>query len=325
MRRLLLSFSLLIALPAWAADASLTGTLHDKSGRPLPDIQMELQNGEGRIIKKTTSDKDGRYKFMNIIKGSYVLLATENESVLGSTQLTLLNGENIEKDLDLTDNQVMNIVISKTRQDVRNSLSPTTGTNAYKLDAAAIEALPEGTDTSLNKVLLQTPGVAEDSAASGSLHIRGEHANLQYRLNGILLPDGISGFGDTIDSHIIESATLLDGTLPAQYGFRTAAVIDIDTKTGFENGGTATLMGGSQSTIQPSVSYGVTYNDADYFLSASHLSSDLGIENPTSSEEAIHDHTEQNKQFAYASYMINPIGKSRARGRQLNELFSNPQ
>jgi len=66
-------------------------------------------------------------------------------------------------------------------------------------------------------------------------------------------------------------------------------------------------MGGSFGTFQPSVSYGGSTADADYFVAASHLSSDLGIENPTPSSSAIHDHTEQNKQFGYASYMINPM------------------
>jgi outer membrane receptor protein involved in Fe transport len=199
----------------------------------------------------------------------------------------------------------MNVVVAQ-RQQTRNTLSPTTGTSAYKIDQQAIQALPQGEDTPLDKVLLQMPGVAEDSAASGSLHIRGEHANVQYRLNGILLPDGISGFGDTIDPHIIESATLLDGVLPAQYGFRTAGVIDINTKTGFLNEGNASVMGGSNGTLQASASYAGTIDNADYFVSASHLSSNLGIENPTPAADAIHDHTEQNKQFGYASYMINP-------------------
>ena len=159
----------------------------------------------------------------------------------------------------------------------------------------------------LTRFFCRRRGLRKNSAASGNLHIRGEHANVQYRLNGILLPDGINGFGDTIDTHSIESATLLDGALPAQYGFRTAGVIDIVTKNGFQNGGTASMLGGSNGTLQPSFSYGGTADNLDYFVSTSHQSSDLGIENPTKSANAIHDHTEQNKQFGYASYMINEM------------------
>jgi len=158
------------------------------------------------------------------------LLATQKDAVLGSTHISVMGGEDAHKDIDLAEAQTMNVVVGQ-RREMRNSLSPTTGTSAYQFSQQTIAALPEGEDTSLTKILQQAPGVAEDSAASGGLHIRGEHADLQYRLNGILLPEGISGFGDTIDAHVIENATLLDGTLPAQYGFRTAGVVDIDTRT----------------------------------------------------------------------------------------------
>ena len=50
--------------------------------------------------------------------------------------------------------------------------------------------------------MLQLPGVSQDSAASGDFHIRNEHANVQYRLNGILLPDGVSGFAQVLDEDL---------------------------------------------------------------------------------------------------------------------------
>ncbi|MDR3425281.1 MAG: TonB-dependent receptor [Alphaproteobacteria bacterium] len=306
----LILLALLLSSPAWAASATVDGTLRGKNGAPLADTEVELQDGQGKIVGKTSTDAKGRYTFNDIAQGSYVLQAVRKNAVLGSTHLSVADSAPAHKNLDLAEAQTLNVVIGQRRAEMRNSLSPTTGTSAYKLDAQAIAALPQGDDTSLNKIMLQAPGVAEDSAASGNLHIRGEHGNVQYRLNGILLPDGISGFGDTIDPHIVESATLLDGALPAQYGFHTAGVVDIDTKTGFVNGGTATMTVGSNGTIQPSISYGGTAGSADYFIASSHLSSDLGIENPTSSANAIHDHTEQNKQFGYASYMINPMQRA---------------
>jgi hypothetical protein len=251
------------ASSVWAAGVGVDGTLYDLPGNPLSNTQVELQNGEGKIVKTAISNAQGHYQFADVSPGIYVMQATQNDSILGSTLLTIANAEDVHKDLKLADSQTLNVIITQRRQEVRNSLSPTTGTNAYKLNQQSIEALPQGADMSFDKILLQAPGVAEDSAASGSLHIRGEHANLQYRINGILLPDGISGFGEMIDSHIIQNATLLDGALPAQYGFRTAGVIDIDTKSGFQNEGTATMMGGSNGTLQPSVNYGGTYGNAD--------------------------------------------------------------
>ena len=89
-------------------------------------------------------------------------------------------------------------------------------------------------------MLLQAPGVAQDNMANGAIHIRNEHLAAQYRINGVMLPDGVSFFGEGISPRFIQSMNLITGTLPAQYGLRTAAsgVVDITTKSGvFQNGG----------------------------------------------------------------------------------------
>ena len=100
------------------------------------------------------------------------------------------------------------------------------------------ETASQGGNAPFNQVILRAPGVAQDSAANGDLHVRGEHANLQYRINDVLLPEGITGFGLELDPRFVDSMQLITGSLPAQYGFRTAGIVDIHTKSGaFENGG----------------------------------------------------------------------------------------
>ena len=87
-------------------------------------------------------------------------------------------------------------VIGKKLDEARNSIQTQTGASTYVIDGQALDNQPGGTDNPLNQVLLQAPGVAQDSF--GQIHIRGEHNNLQYRLNGIILPEGISVFGQTL-------------------------------------------------------------------------------------------------------------------------------
>ncbi len=89
------------------------------------------------------------------------------------------------------------------------------------------------------------------------MHVRGDHANLQYRINGVLLPESISGFGQTLDARTIKSIRLMDGALPAQFGERTAAVVDITTRSGAElgNSGSAGLAAGSFGKINPNASW----------------------------------------------------------------------
>src|SRR5271154_212380 len=118
----------------------------------------------------------------------------------------------------------------------REEIVPALGSTEYDINASQIDALPLGHNASFNQLILRAPGVAQDSAANGDLHVRGEHANLQYRINDVLLPEGITGFGLELDPRFVDSMQLIDGSLPAQYGFRTAGVVDIQTKSGFENG-----------------------------------------------------------------------------------------
>ena len=114
----------------------------------------------------------------------------------------------------------------------RDNLSPRFGASTFDMNRAFIDTLPQGTDAPINSVLLQAPGVAQDSAVNGDIHVRNEHANVQYRINGIILPDGISGFGHVLDTSFVGSLALITGALPAQFGLRTAGIVDIQTKSG---------------------------------------------------------------------------------------------
>ena len=197
-----------------------------------------------------------------------------------------------------------------TSQSRLDRLLPKIGVNQYSFDRAAIDALPQGNETPLDKVLLQAPGVAQDSAASGNLHVRNEHANLQYRINGILLPDGVSGFGQVMETGFIGSMSLVTGALPAQYGLRTAGLVDIISRAPPATpGGNVTIYGGSHATGQTFFEYGAKSGQWEVFATGRLVRNNLGLENPTSSHEAIHDLTEQGRFFGYASYAIDDATK----------------
>ncbi|MGN6237833.1 TonB-dependent receptor [Dyella sp.] len=197
------------------------------------------------------------------------------------------------------------VSVSAALDQARNALSPDTGSSQYVIDKKAIAQLPLGDATPVNQVLLQAPGVVQDSY--GGLHVRGDHANLQYRINGVIIPESISGFGQTLDTRTINTVKLLDGALPAQYGLRTAAVVDITTRSGHElgNGGSVGITGGSFGTLNPNASIWGSTDRWSWFLTANYLENDVGVENPTASRKPIHDHTNQVKAFGDISYLIN--------------------
>ena len=199
----------------------------------------------------------------------------------------------------------------------RNQISTSIGASQYVLDAAAIDRLPLGDNTPVNQILLQAPGVVQDSF--GEMHVRGDHGDMQYRINGVTLPESISGFGQMIDPDIIERVQLLTGALPAQYGYRTAGVVEIITESGAHRhhddedddggnknyGGRVGIIVGSHGTFNPELSFHGSTDKWSWFLTGDYQKNDNGIENPTKSYNAIHDHSQQLKGFGYLSYLIN--------------------
>ena len=194
-------------------------------------------------------------------------------------------------------------IVGQRLDEARNALSPETGSTIYRFDRKDIENLPLGDSTPLNQVILQAPGVVQDSF--GQIHVRGDHANLQYRIDGIVIPESISGFGQAFDARFAERINILTGALPAQYGYRTAGVIDIHTKgVGTEDGGRVAFFGGSHSHAETSAEVHGSSDAFSYYLTGSFLRDNLGIENPTPDRNALHDATRQSKGFGQLSYLL---------------------
>jgi len=206
----------------------------------------------------------------------------------------------------------------------RSEIQPSLGATVYNFGRQAIETQPQGDNQPFNRLLLQAPGVSQDSF--GQLHVRNEHANTQFRINGVQLPEGINVFGQVLQTRLANSVALITGSLPAQYGLRTSGIIDIQTKTGtLAPGGSVTMYGGSQSTLQPSAEWGGTVGQIDYYATGEYLQNAEGIENPAPTRNAIHDDSQQPKGFAYVSGIIDPTSRLTAIFGATRSQFQIPQ
>jgi outer membrane receptor protein involved in Fe transport len=203
-----------------------------------------------------------------------------------------------------TQSQLQAIQVTAQRlNDARTSIETQTGASTFTIDNQAIAAMPGGENAQLNQVLLQAPDVVQDSF--GQIHVRADHNDLQYRLNGIILPEGISVFSQTLSPWLISSLKLITGALPAEYGLRTAGIIDLSTNSGLlQPGGDISVYGGSHGTFQPSAEYGGSDGDFTYYVTGDYKQDNLGIESPDGSSNPLHDHTTQGHAFAYLEDII---------------------
>jgi hypothetical protein len=199
--------------------------------------QSRAANSDGTVDSVDSSTS-------SVASGAVVVAASANATTAPSSAAS-------------TSGSLSEVVIVATRLNAeRSGIETQTGATVTTIDAAAIAAMPGGGNVQLNQIMLQAPDVAQDSF--GQIHVRGDHNDLQYRLNGIILPEGISVFSQTLDPRLISSMSLITGALPAEYGLRTAGIIDLTTRSGLlEPGGSVSLYGGSHSTIEPSAWYAI--------------------------------------------------------------------
>jgi outer membrane receptor protein involved in Fe transport len=214
------------------------------------------------------------------------------------------------------------VVTARRLSEARAAIQPSLGATSYGVTNTTIQALPGGDNQQFNQIVLQLPGVVQDGG--GQFHVRDDHNGLQYRINGTILPEGIAVFGQTLSPRLIDHFALLTGALPAQYGLRTAGILDITTKTGFQNGGQVSVYGGSHGTIEPSAEYGGSTGSTNYFGSVDFRHDNLGIESVDGSSTPLHDKTDQATAFGYVDHILDSDNRVSLIGGYSDQSFQIP-
>jgi outer membrane receptor protein involved in Fe transport len=286
---------------------SMVGTAKDVLGRPVINAVVILRAGDGRTVLRATSNQHGQFKLPPQVPGTYDLVVQKSGFKAARRTLLLPANAKTAVELVLESEQVLTMPVSATRVRAQNGLSAT-GAAKYTFTARDITNLPQGEATPLNQVLLQMPGVALDQNAE--IHIRGEHAGIQYQMNGILLPLDINNdptFTQLLNSYFVKSVSLMVGVLPAEYGYRTAGVVEISTKNGCDDAHNEfTIYGGQRDTAQPSFQLGGCNGKFSYYLTGAYTHSNLGLSSATPGPDPIHDRVDQGQGFAYLTYAISP-------------------
>ncbi len=215
------------------------------------------------------------------------------------------------------------VVTAQHLNEERSRIDTQTGASTYTFNSSDIQSAPGGDNVQMNQVMLQVPDAAQDSF--GQLHIRGDHNGLQFRLNGVILPDGISFFGQTLPPRMIASMKLITGSLPAEYGLRSAGIIDLTTKGGaLQPGGEVSLYGGSHASIEPSFNYGGTSGASTYFITGDLIRNDLGIESPDGRSTPLHDNTKQYHGFGYFEHIFDESNRVSVIAGRSDDRFEIP-
>lgn len=296
-------------------DGALSGTVLDDKGIAVPDAKVTI-TGNG-VEKDLTTSATGTYQVFPLTLGEYQV-SVQADGFNPYTGKVALSG-NSTLDIQLvpsTGNEMQMTVTAK------RHLVTAAPASSRDLDSSDIEQLPEGATTSLPRLLYTTTaGFVEGDF--GQVFTRGNHANLQYQIDGIQLPDSVGGsFGEAFTPVNIDHMEILTGGLQPEFGNRMAGVVNIVTKSGStEPGGEIGLDYGSYNQTSSFANYGGA--DASgafhYFLSANAFSTDRGLDTPApadinndqngGSEQAIHDKSYGSDGFLKLDYVADNADK----------------
>ena len=287
-----------------AYSAVVQSEVRNSQGQLLPNTQVVLRSATGAEIATRKTDTSGVAFFSDVTNGHYILEINDGKSIVSQKEIDITS-TSTEKIVLVVETISTVQVTSAHLKSARLDLSPKVGTTIYSVDKHMVDMMGQGDSTPFNEVLLRLPGVAQDSKASGGLHVRDDHANVQYRINGVQLPESITGFGQSIDTRQVDETDFITGALPAQFGLRTAGIVDIQTKEGHATpGGRIGMLAGENNYRNSSAEFFGSVGAFNYYLSGSFLSNGMGIENPIPARSAIHNKTEQAKTFGNLSYFL---------------------
>ncbi len=280
----------------------ITGKVQDRDLRRVDQAIVQLRDQEGNTVAQGVTDQAGEFALTVPKDGTYSVSAVRD--TYRSEYVVVKIGEEQLAPVTLTLAVTKEIAL-----EIVSSLPPLqyrASSETYQLNRKDIEALPKGNNNDVHEVLLTVPSVVY--GALKQTHIRQDHANQQYRLDGIPIPDTVSGtFADIVPPRAWERADIILGGMEAQYGNKQVMILDITSKSGTRPAfGSVQSMGGSFQTVNPSFEYGGTIGEKfRYYALNSFVTTSRGLEPPTLGYTNNHNQNEKNNTYLRGDYQYN--------------------
>jgi hypothetical protein len=229
LKKIILLYFLLACTPFFSQNFSISGTLKDGSnGETVIGATVFLKEAN----KFTTTNQYGFYS-LSAPKGNYTL------------QFSYITFKTVEQQIILNKNLSINYSFAPAETNLNevevttkagNENVKTTQMSAVTLDMAEIKKIPAFMgEVDILKTIQLLPGVKNAGDGNTGFYVRGGGPDQ----NLILLDEApiynashLLGFFSVFNGDAIKNVTLYKGGMPAQYGGRLSAVLDISMKDG---------------------------------------------------------------------------------------------
>ncbi len=276
---------LLVALPAVVlaagSAASITGVVTGPDGKPMAAVLVQLRNDISGFKAETTSGRDGTFHFFNVPFNPYELHVEVQgfKAVHQSLDLRTSIPREVRIQLELP---AVTESVSVISEPTAAQLETDTTTSHIDIDKSFIQRAPAAVPMrAMEEIVTSTPGFALDE--NGRFHFQGAHSQSEYVIDGQTIADqtGVT-FSNSIDPSIAQSMEVIYGNVPAEFGEKVGAVINMTTKSGLGSPFKGNVIGSFATfdTYQGGVSLGGGTQSFGYFASLNAAGSDYFTDAP---------------------------------------------
>jgi Carboxypeptidase regulatory-like domain len=221
---------------AEAAEAGvLTGTVQGPDGVPIAGVTVRLANTVTGFSASSVTTNDGRFEFFNVPFNPYVVAIDlqgfkpwrRDVDVRSSLRVTLLCKLELE---------TFKESVTVTAEQSPVQLETDTSTSHVDIDKSYITRAPATVASrAMEEIITATPGFAKDE--NGRFHFQGAHSQSEYVIDGQTVSDQTGAtFSNSIDPGIAQAIEVIYGNVPAEFGEKMGAVINLTTKSGLGSG-----------------------------------------------------------------------------------------
>ncbi|GAB3256458.1 TonB-dependent receptor [Larkinella harenae] len=197
------------------------------SNKPISGVSVFIQETR----RGTTTDRDGFYN-LTVSDGTYTLLISHIGYLRLEQKVTVPPSRNLNNISLAPDTQLLEEVTVKTESADRNVKKVELGVTQLPIQSIIKMPALMG-EVDVVRSLLLLPGVTTVGEGATGINVRGGSVDQ----NLVLLDDApiynsshLMGFFSVFNPDAVRDVTLQKGSMPARYGGRTSAVLDVRTK-----------------------------------------------------------------------------------------------
>ena len=271
---------ILFAALAGSAEAAVSagavrGTITGPDGKPMGGVPVTLRNDITGFTAETRTDKDGRYQFFNVPFNPYEV-HIEVQGFKSAHQSIDIRSA-VPRQVDITlDLPGVTESVKVQSEPTAAQLETDTSMSHIDIDKSYIQRAPAAVASrAMEEILTSTPGFAKDE--NGRVHFQGAHSQAEFVIDGQTISDqtGVT-FSNSLDPGIAQSMEVIYGNVPAEYGEKIGAVINMVTKSALGAAFKGDIHGGYArfGTYEGGASIGTGSEHFGAFLSMSGSGSD---------------------------------------------------